>query len=48
MAAIVGRAVPVDDVALVMGRDTAEALRLLADLESEGLCVRDGAVVRLP
>lgn len=48
MAAIVGRTVPVDDVALVMGRDTAEALRLLADLESEGLCVRDGAELRLP
>ncbi|MEY2755430.1 MAG: A/G-specific adenine glycosylase [Actinomycetota bacterium] len=48
MAALVGRPVARDEVALVMGRDEDIASRLLADLESEGLCVRDGAVVRLP
>lgn len=48
MAALVGRAVRRDEVALVMGRAEPDAHRLLADLESEGLCVCEDELVRLP
>jgi len=48
MAALVGRAVAIDDVAPVMGREPADALRLVDALVAEGLCVRDDLAVRLP
>jgi A/G-specific adenine glycosylase len=48
MKALVSRAVSIDDVAEVMGRDEQVAARLLGALIDEGLVMRDGARVRLP
>ena len=48
MAALVGRAVEIGEIAPVMGRDVSEAQRLLDDLLAEGLCVREHDTVRLP
>ena len=48
MAALVGRAVEIGEIAPVMGRDVSEAQRLLDDLLAEGLCVREDDTVRLP
>jgi A/G-specific adenine glycosylase len=48
MKALVGRAVSIDDVAEVMGRDEQVATRLLGALLDEGLVTRDGSRVRLP
>jgi A/G-specific adenine glycosylase len=48
LKALVAGDVPVDGIADVMGRDRDRALRLLADLEGEGLVTRADGRVRLP
>lgn len=48
MKELVSRAVSIDDVAEVMGRDEQVAARLLGALIDEGLVTRDGSWVRLP
>ena len=48
MKELVSRAVSIDDVAEVMGRDGQVAARLLGALIDEGLVTRDGSRVRLP
>ena len=48
MKELVSRAVSIDDVAEVMGRDEQVAARLLGALIDEGLVTRDGSRVRLP
>ena len=48
MKELVSRAVSIDDVAEVMGRDEQVAARLLGALIDEGLVTRDGTRVRLP
>jgi predicted transcriptional regulator len=48
MKELVSRAVSINDVAEVMGRDEQVAARLLGALIDEGLVTRDGSRVRLP